>query len=96
MDTLWMILMWALVGFIVGFIARLLVTGPRALGLLGTILLGIVGAIVGGLIHSAINGSASDPFSFRGGALVGWLFAILGAVVVLLVWGWWARSRRTW
>jgi uncharacterized membrane protein YeaQ/YmgE (transglycosylase-associated protein family) len=96
MHTLGVILSWALCGLIVGFIARLLVPGQRSLGLVRTILLGVVGAFVGGLIYWAINHSPGEPFSFSANAWQGWLFSILGAVVVLVLYGWWQKAGRRW
>ena len=97
MHMLGVILSWALCGLVVGFVARLLVPGRHRLGLLWTILLGVAGAFVGGAIHWAIFGEPGEPFSFSGNAWAGWLFSILGAVVVLLLYTWWERSsRRSW
>jgi uncharacterized membrane protein YeaQ/YmgE (transglycosylase-associated protein family) len=96
MHTLGVIVSWALCGLIVGFIARLLVPGRRSLGLLRTILLGVVGAFVGGLIYWAINRHPGEPFSFSANAWQGWLFSILGAVIVLVLYGWWQKSRTRW
>lgn len=92
------LLSWALCGLIVGFIARLIVPGRHALGLLRTILLGIVGAFLGGLVYWAINRSPADPFTFTDNAWHGWLLAILGAVVLLVLYTWWQRAaaRRRW
>jgi uncharacterized membrane protein YeaQ/YmgE (transglycosylase-associated protein family) len=96
MHVLGVILSWALCGLIVGFIARLLVPGRRSLGLVRTMLLGVVGAFVGGLIYWAINRSPGEPFSFSANAWQGWLFSILGAVIVLVLYGWWQKSRSSW
>jgi uncharacterized membrane protein YeaQ/YmgE (transglycosylase-associated protein family) len=92
MDLLILILSWALCGLIVGLIARLLVPGPHPLGVLGTIVLGIVGAFVGGLIHRLIS---DTPGTLPGGAWSGWIFSIVGAVIVLVLYSWW-RPRTTW
>jgi uncharacterized membrane protein YeaQ/YmgE (transglycosylase-associated protein family) len=93
MDMAMVILSWALCGLVIGLIARLLVPGPQPLGILGTILLGVVGAFLGGLLYWAINRSPGEPFSFSANAWHGWIFSIIGAVIVLAVYGWSARSR---
>ena len=74
------ILVWIIVGLIVGVIARAIVPGPDPLGWLGTIVLGIVGSFVGGFLANLI---------FQGQAVVqpaGWIGSIVGAVIVLLLW----------
>jgi uncharacterized membrane protein YeaQ/YmgE (transglycosylase-associated protein family) len=51
------LLWWALVGLIVGALARLVIPGGQAIGWLGTIAAGILGALVGGVIGDALDGS---------------------------------------
>ncbi len=46
---------WALVGLIVGFLAKFLVRDGGGLGVLATMLAGIAGAIGGGLIAEVFN-----------------------------------------
>jgi uncharacterized membrane protein YeaQ/YmgE (transglycosylase-associated protein family) len=97
MEMLRVLLSWAVCGLVVGFIPRLLVPRRHRLGLVWTMLLGICGAFVGGLIYWAINGAPGEPFSFSGNAWRGWIFSILGAVLVLLLWSSWGRrTRRGW
>ena len=93
--TLGALVSWVLCGLIVGLIARLLVPGRHPIGFVRTILLGMAGAFVGGLVHWAIYRHAGEPFSFSESAWAGWLFSILGAVIVLLLWAWWQR-RQSW
>jgi uncharacterized membrane protein YeaQ/YmgE (transglycosylase-associated protein family) len=62
-----------------------------------TIVVGVVGAFVGGAIYWAINRHSGDPFSSSENAWHGWLFSILGAVLVLWLYLWRGkRSRRGW
>ena len=96
MGTLGVILSWALCGLVVGLIARLLVPGRHPLGILGTALLGVVGAFLGGLLYWAIKGSPGEPFSFSTNAWHGWVLSIIGAVIVLVLHGWWHKSRTSW
>ena len=76
MDLIAFLLAAALAGLIVGAIARLLVPGPDPLGLLGTIGVGTLGSIVGGFIGWAFFGENYAP---------GFLLAIIGAVLVLII-----------
>lgn len=85
------ILGWMIAGLIVGALARLLVPGRQVMGILATMLLGIVGALIGGGISWVLFGLPGEPFSAY--AWPGYLFSILGAVVVLLLTG--AASRRS-
>ena len=85
--TIGTLVSWMICGLIVGLIARLLVPGRQSMGLLLTMVLGIVGAIVGGFLYSTFQGVPSEPFSFSGNAWQGWVVAILGGVVVLLIYG---------
>jgi uncharacterized membrane protein YeaQ/YmgE (transglycosylase-associated protein family) len=83
------------VRLVVGLIARLIVPGRHPIGILRTVLLGIAGALLGGLVYWAIFHEPGEPFSLSGNAWAGWLFSVLGAVVVLLLWTW-AQGRRSW
>jgi uncharacterized membrane protein YeaQ/YmgE (transglycosylase-associated protein family) len=87
------VLSWALCGLVVGLIARLIVPGGQAIGIIRTILLGIVGAFVGALIYWLFNGAPGEPFTLAGNAWHGWLFSILGAVIVLYLFTWWQQGR---
>jgi uncharacterized membrane protein YeaQ/YmgE (transglycosylase-associated protein family) len=67
------ILAFLIMGLIAGFIARALVPGRDPMGVLGTMLLGVVGALIGGFIFGGPDNA------------VGYLGAIVGAVLALLV-----------
>jgi uncharacterized membrane protein YeaQ/YmgE (transglycosylase-associated protein family) len=96
MDTLMVILSWALCGLVIGWVARFLVPGPQPLGLVGTSVLGVVGAFLGGLLYWAINRGPGEPFSFSANAWHGWVFSIIGAVIVLVVHRWWQPRQTSW
>ncbi len=69
-----------IVGFIVGLIARAIMPGADKLGFLLTTALGIGGSVVGGFISSLIWKSPDGKFH-----PAGWVFSILGALILL--WG---------
>jgi uncharacterized membrane protein YeaQ/YmgE (transglycosylase-associated protein family) len=75
---------WIFAGLLVGAIARLLIPGRQAMGILGTIALGIVGALAGGAAAHAIWGDPGGPFAPT--AWPGYLTAVLGAAIVLWLW----------
>ena len=73
-----------LIGLIVGIVARLLLPGKEALpdGILGwllTALLGIAGGFIGGWIAGLIWPSAAN------GGIMSFIFAVIGAVLLLLL-----------
>ncbi|HVE91044.1 MAG TPA: GlsB/YeaQ/YmgE family stress response membrane protein [Actinomycetota bacterium] len=69
------ILVLVVVGLIAGALARLLVPGPDPMSIPATILLGVVGAMLGGLVGRLLFND-NEP---------GWILAVLGSVVALLV-----------
>jgi uncharacterized membrane protein YeaQ/YmgE (transglycosylase-associated protein family) len=77
MSFIW----WLIIGLIAGALARLIMPGRDAMGIIATMILGIVGSIVGGLVSWAIWGA--DPTGFRPAGL---LLSILGAIIVLFLW----------
>lgn len=77
------ILGFLLLGLIAGAIAKALLPGRQGGGWVITLVLGVVGAVLGGWIGSLIfGGGLGEFFDLRT-----WLLAILGAVIVLLVYG---------
>lgn len=93
--TIGAIISWMLCGLLVGMVARLLVPGRQDIGLMLTMLLGIAGALVGGVLYALVRGAPSEPFSISGNAWHGWIVSILGAVLVLVLYGW-AYPKRWW
>ena len=85
MSFIW----WLIIGLIAGALARLIMPGRDAMGIIATILLGIVGSIVGGLVSWAIWGADNGRFQ-----PAGLLLSILGAIIVLWIWRM-IRSRST-
>ena len=49
------LLWWALIGLAIGALARLILPGRQAIGLLGTAGAGIAGALLGGIIGDALG-----------------------------------------
>ncbi|MDX6544014.1 MAG: hypothetical protein QOK32_1617, partial [Gaiellaceae bacterium] len=68
-------------GFLAGLVARLVTPGNQRYGCLVTICVGIVGAFLGGVIGKVVLGhSVTARWD-----LVPFLFAVAGAVILLLV-----------
>ncbi|GAA2108885.1 GlsB/YeaQ/YmgE family stress response membrane protein [Microlunatus panaciterrae] len=85
------ILGFIIVGLVAGAIAKAVLPGRQGGGWLATLILGVVGAIVGGLIGSAIfGGGLADFWSLRT-----WVLALIGSLIVLVVWGLIRRRSTT-
>jgi uncharacterized membrane protein YeaQ/YmgE (transglycosylase-associated protein family) len=78
---------WIILGLIAGYVASKLVNHSGS-GLLLDLVIGIVGALLGGFIGSRLGLGGLENFW----SLWTWLLAIVGAVVVLLIYN--AVSRR--
>jgi len=62
--TLSVIVVWLLIGLVIGGLARLLVPGRQHIGILLTILIGVVAAILAGIITTAIVGVGHPLITF--------------------------------
>jgi len=71
---------WIFLGLISGFVASKIVNAQGE-GCFIDIALGLVGAMIGGWLFTAIGGSSVSGFN-----LYSMFVAIIGAIVVLLVW----------
>ncbi|MER3401500.1 MAG: GlsB/YeaQ/YmgE family stress response membrane protein [Thermoflexus sp.] len=82
------ILAWIVFGLIAGVLAKLIMPGKQGGGIILTIVLGIVGAVVGGFIGTLLGFGGISGFDLRSMVL-----AVVGALVVLVVYGWMVRGR---
>ena len=79
---------WIIFGLVVGAIARFLMPGEQPMGIILTTLLGIAGAFVGGAIANLLGGG-----TLNSPRAVGWIGAILGALLLLFVYGLLSKKR---
>jgi uncharacterized membrane protein YeaQ/YmgE (transglycosylase-associated protein family) len=79
-------------GFFVGLLARLLMPGRDAMGLIATSLLGIVGSLVGWWIGALVGFYRADGSRVHS---AGFFMSVLGAILVLAV-AHAVRGRRHW
>lgn len=85
MGIIWTII----IGFVAGVIAKFIMPGDREpSGFILTTILGIVGAFVASYLGQAIGW-------YRAGEGAGFIGAIVGAVVVLFIWGLIAGRKST-
>jgi uncharacterized membrane protein YeaQ/YmgE (transglycosylase-associated protein family) len=85
-----MTIIWTIIiGFVAGVIAKLVTPGDNEpSGFILTTVLGIVGAFVATFLGRALGWYGPDD----GAGLIG---AVVGAVIVLLIWGMLANRSRT-
>jgi uncharacterized membrane protein YeaQ/YmgE (transglycosylase-associated protein family) len=84
-------LIWFLIiGLVAGLLARLIMPGKDAMGLLATMALGIVGSLLGGLVSWALWGAPRS----NGFEPSGLIMSIVGAIIVLFLWRM-VKSRST-
>jgi uncharacterized membrane protein YeaQ/YmgE (transglycosylase-associated protein family) len=83
---------WIILGLLAGLIAKAILPGEDPGGIIVTTLLGIGGALLGGLIVGVLGfGDPIDEFF----DLSTWLGAIVGAIVILLIYRAVFGARRT-
>ncbi|GEK78719.1 GlsB/YeaQ/YmgE family stress response membrane protein [Agrococcus baldri] len=82
-------LVFLIFGLIAGALAKLILPGKQGGGWIVTLLLGVVGAMLGGWIAGLFGQDVYTSFF----SPLGWLFAIGGAIIVLLIWGLITKNR---
>lgn len=83
MGFIWTII----IGFLAGVIAKFLMPGENEpSGFILTTLLGVVGAFVATFLGQALGW-------YQAGEGAGLIGAVVGAIIVLAIWGYFARSR---
>ena len=83
MSILWTII----IGFVAGVVAKFLMPGKNEpSGFVMTAILGIVGAFVAGYLGQALG-------FYQPGQGAGLIGAVVGAVIVLLIWGMVTKNR---
>ena len=83
-----MSIVWAIIiGFVAGIIAKLITPGdPKPRGFILTTVLGIVGAVLATVLGQAVG-------LYQPGQTAGFIGAIVGAIIILLIWRQLARPR---
>lgn len=75
-------------GFVIGLIARFLMPGPQPMGLIVTTLLGIAGSFLGGYLAHWFHDEPVDVWQ-----PAGWIGSIIGAALLLLIYGFIQKKR---
>jgi uncharacterized membrane protein YeaQ/YmgE (transglycosylase-associated protein family) len=79
------LIIWLVLGFLAGYIAKLIMPGADGGGVILTTILGIVGAVVGGYIGTFVGYPMVSNFNNIGGSLPSFAFSVLGAIVILAI-----------
>jgi uncharacterized membrane protein YeaQ/YmgE (transglycosylase-associated protein family) len=83
MGIIWTII----IGFVAGVVAKFIMPGPNEpSGFIMTTLLGVVGAVVATYLGQALGW-------YSAGEGAGFIGAIVGAIIVLFIWGQIAKRR---
>ncbi|WP_460744053.1 GlsB/YeaQ/YmgE family stress response membrane protein [Mariniluteicoccus endophyticus] len=83
------IIAYIVIGLIGGAIAKAILPGKQGGGILATIVLGVIGALLGGFLGGLLfNVSYSDVFS-----VAGLLTSVIGALLVLVIYGFVVKGR---
>ncbi|MFT0847294.1 GlsB/YeaQ/YmgE family stress response membrane protein [Actinomycetaceae bacterium L2_0104] len=78
-----------LLGLLAGALAKAILPGEQGGGWLATLVLGVIGAFVGGWLGSVLfDAPLEDFFSIQT-----WVLAIVGSLVVLLIYGFLTGKR---
>jgi uncharacterized membrane protein YeaQ/YmgE (transglycosylase-associated protein family) len=76
MGLLWTVI----IGFLVGLIARAVMPGRQGMGIIMTTLIGIGGSLLAGYAGQLLG-------YYRLGEPVGFVASVVGALVILFIWG---------
>lgn len=93
MGLIGLIISWLIIGAVIGLLARAIMPGKQAMGLGMSIVLGVIGAIVGGFIGALLGGDGVSGIMSNPWSLGTVLLGILGAIIVMVVYGLATRGR---
>ncbi len=79
------LLIWLVLGFLAGYLAKLILPGADGGGVVLTTILGIIGAVVGGFIGTFIGYPMVSSFNNIGSSIPSFISSIIGAIVVLAI-----------
>ena len=87
------LLVWLVLGFLAGYIAKIIMPGPDGGGVIMTTFLGILGAVVGGFIGTFVGYPMVSNFDNIGRSLPSFISSIIGAIVILAIFRLISRRR---
>jgi uncharacterized membrane protein YeaQ/YmgE (transglycosylase-associated protein family) len=72
----------ALIGLVIGLIARAILPGVDSMGVIGTMIIGILGSLLGGWL----SGKVGKPVETGKLTVASVLWSVGGAVILLILW----------
>jgi len=80
------LLIWLVLGFLAGYLAKIILPGADGGGVILTTILGILGAVVGGFMGKYFFGYPMiSSFDNIGNSIPSFFSSIIGAIVVLVI-----------
>lgn len=79
------LIIWIVVGIIVGAIAKAIYPGHQRGGWVSALILGVVGSFVGGTLATLIT-TGSLSLTSAGLNILGIVLAVLGALIAIFIW----------
>jgi len=79
------LLVWLVLGFLAGYLAKIIMPGYDGGGIIMTTFLGILGAVVGGFIGTFVGYPMISSFDNVGRSLPSFISSVIGAIVILAI-----------
>jgi uncharacterized membrane protein YeaQ/YmgE (transglycosylase-associated protein family) len=90
MNPAYGIIMWIIVGALAGWIGSKIMGTDARQGGLANIVIGVIGAVVGGFVARNLFGDSPG----NNGFIASFFVALVGACLVIWIWGLVSRRRR--
>jgi len=79
------LLIWLFLGFLAGYVAKLIMPGMDGGGVILTIILGIAGAVIGGYLGTLVGYPMVSNFNNIGNSIPSFFSSVVGAIVIIAV-----------
>lgn len=85
-----------IIGLVVGIIAKWIMPGKGPGGIFVTAIIGIVGSLIGGWIANVVFGAGAGATAAGAGmgGIMGFVFAVIGAIILLFLYGLIAKGKQ--
>ncbi|HRH41550.1 MAG TPA: GlsB/YeaQ/YmgE family stress response membrane protein [Pyrinomonadaceae bacterium] len=79
------LLIWLFLGFLAGYVAKLIMPGVDRGGVILTIILGIAGAVIGGYLGTLVGYPMVSNFNNIGNSIPSFFSSVVGAIVIIAI-----------